>query len=872
MNPPALPPAGRWPAFAFRLLLVAVLMALLIQANRHYFFQSTLYEASDAAANSLSVLRAGHFQELHGNYSRWQFHHPGPAMFYGEAAAEGTLYRWLHLVPTPYNAQLLFTLLLAASFFAVGISVATRWMRSGLFVALVLAFAVLHFTGAGAEKLLLENWPPFTIPLVLFALLVTAASVGAGQGDDLPLLALAGCFLLHLHVAQPLFVAPMFLLAYVGLAWSCWRRRTLPAVPLVPAPSLVAAEPSSPPATVVPTTPAAPLPGRSALPWRVYRGAHRLALLIALLFALPLLVDLLSGSRSNFHQIVEHVRTHRGDHHTLLASVGYLLDFAVYRPSLPTTSDRYFPLSSWHDLVRFLVRHPEMMLAWLFALLSPLLPLAVRVWHGQDAPLLGSPMVATAAYQSPPGRWRFLGWLWVVWLASIGLTLYWGQIQDGDMYYFNAWFNYSIWFVLALLAAGALADALAAVLVRAERPLVWKTLVVALCAVAAVLTCTRHPASFRTTLYDTGENRAQERVVVAALENEPAGTARPKLLLFPHDAWDVATGIAVTLTRRGREADVLPYWGFMFGQNHVLPGWENYVTNPVETNPPFEVWHLVPRTVAPAAYAEFPLLHDYALVRGGLPVDPNPEFRLTTTGEKPNYQEYFLSGWTSAEGFGGSWTREKTSWIQFKPLPVPAGQDVSVTFDYAPYLVKGKRESQRIEAYFNGLSLGSLQVAAEEGGPNRFTIPAATWNKYATALLVLKFPDAITPREAVGENSDDLLAFKVRSITFSTAQPGNPAPPSTPSPEPSPSVDLAPVPVPSPILTPEPSPEPTPENTSTSPAPEPMASPEMENTPTPTPEPTAEPMFTPEPASPSPEPGAEPTPTSMPTPAAEPVG
>ena len=881
MNPLPFPPPRRWPAFAFRLLLIVGIVALLIQVNRHYFFQSSLYESSDQAANSLSVLRAEHWQEIHGNYSRWQFHHPGPAMFYGEAAAEALLYRWRHLVPTPYNAQILFTVLLAASFFAAGISVAARWMRSGVFVALALTFAVLHFTGANAGKVLLENWPPFVPTLIFFALLVATASVGAGQGEDLPLLALAGCFLLHLHVAQPLFVAPMFLLAYVGLAWSCWRRRTIIGAPV---PSTegngLGANSSVLDATASVLSPNTAIIRRSALPWRAYRGSHRLAVLIAGLFALPILVDLCYGASSNFHQIVEHVRTHHGDHHTLLASVGYLLDFAVYKPSLTTTSDKFFPPSVWNEVVRFLVRHPEMMLVWLLALLSPLLPLAVRIWRGQDTPLLGSPVVSTVAYQVPPGRWRFLGWLWAVWWLSVGLTLFWGQIQDGPMYYFNAWFDYSIWFVLALLAAGALADALAAVLARAERPLIWKTLVVTLCAGAAVVTCTRYPGTYRATVFDNEESRQQERVIDDALANEPAGTERPKLLVFPHEAWDTATGVALAIARHGRAASVLPYWEFMFGHDHALGDAEKYVSGPVETNPPYEVWHLVPRTLAPEAHTERSLLHNYVLVRGGLPIDPSREFRLTTTGENPNYQGYFVSGWTTAKGYDASWSRDKLTWMQFKPVPVPDGQDVEIVFDYSPYLVPGKRNAQRVEAYFNGLSLGSLQVTTEEGGPNRFTIPETSWNKYASAWLVLKFPDAITPREAVGEDSDDPLAFKVKTITFSTTRRENPAVPSSLPPEPSPSSGSSSSAGPSPVSTPEssptptlgPSPEPTPKNSPIAPSPAPRPSPGTESVPPPIPESTTEPPSSPEAPMSSPEPGVESVPVATPTPAAEPVG
>ena len=61
--------------------MVAIVTAL-VAINRHYFFETRLYEFADMAANSLEVLQAKKFELYYGNYSRWGFHHPGPALFY----------------------------------------------------------------------------------------------------------------------------------------------------------------------------------------------------------------------------------------------------------------------------------------------------------------------------------------------------------------------------------------------------------------------------------------------------------------------------------------------------------------------------------------------------------------------------------------------------------------------------------------------------------------------------------------------------------------------------------------------------------------------------------------------------------------------
>ena len=775
MSPLSPPPARRWFYYILRLLLIAAITTLLIRLNTGYFFHTASYESGDVAANSLSVLRAEHGQELYGNYSRWEFHHPGPAMFYGEGWAELVLFRWLHVVPAPYNAQVLFTLLLMSSFFAAGISIAARWLRSGMFVALALTLAVLDFAGPPAASLLLVNWPPYVVALTLFALLIAAASVAAGQGDDLPLLVLAGCFLLHMHVAQPLFVGPMFMLAYTGLCWSCWRRSRPTVVVTDTAPSFVPAPDSAAP---------------SAWPWRTYRWPHRWALLVAALFALPILVDLLSGKNSNFALIVEHLRTHQGEHYPYLTSLDYFLRFAVYQPSLPNAPKALAISATPQSVGHFIVHHPEMMGLWLAALLSPLLVVAVRVWRGRETPLLGSEAaVQPLVYASPVGRWRFLGCLWLVWAVSVGLTLVWGHIQDGELFYFNAWFDYSIWYTLALLAAGSLADVLDTLTFRSERPVLWRGLAVLLCAGLAGYTLHSHLGHFQ--IGEDVDLRRQVQHVAATLDNEPANTPRAKLLVFPRPAWEDAASIAVVLTRRDRPVFVLPNWDFMFGPGHFLADWKKYVSAPVEINTPFEIWHLVPSADAPVTADNRSLQAGYTLAPGGLPLDPSGGFTITCQGTNPNCLDYLCAGWSPPEGGGFCWTEDKMAWMQFQPRPVPHGMDVALVCDWTPHLVPGKRDAQRVKAFFNGLEIGSLRVADENDPPGRFVIPGEVWNKYPSALLVMELPDAISPREVSGSGDYRFLAFRVRSLTFA------PTPP-PPGAEPTPTPNATPVvPVPS---------------------------------------------------------------------------
>ena len=63
-------------------ILAAVLFAAILLNNSQLVFHSRQYESDDYAADSLQVIKAKHFRETLGQYSRYGFHHPGPAFFY----------------------------------------------------------------------------------------------------------------------------------------------------------------------------------------------------------------------------------------------------------------------------------------------------------------------------------------------------------------------------------------------------------------------------------------------------------------------------------------------------------------------------------------------------------------------------------------------------------------------------------------------------------------------------------------------------------------------------------------------------------------------------------------------------------------------
>lgn len=711
------------------LTLAVVVFLAMVWANGHYLFRAELYEHGDLAANSLQVRRAKGFRELYGQYSRWGFHHPGPAWFYVAAAGEAVFHDALGLVPTPYNGQLLGTAATLAFFFAAAVGTAARGVRSRWFLPLALTFATLHFAAAIGWMVFLWNWPPCLLVLPFLCLLVAAASVGAGRGEDLPLLVLAGGFLLHSHVAQPMFVLPLGFLAYAGLVWA----------------------------------------GRGAhfqdgvmvWPWRSFPRAHGLALGLAVLFALPVLIDLTRGSESNVARILAHRRAHAGERHPALDSVNYLLRFGVYKPYL-RGEELYRGGATPAETVRFVTAHGGLFALWLGA---GLVPAAAWAWgrrqRARDADR-GIPATGTVA-----ARGRFGVWLGACWALGVGLTLGWGVIQDGALFYFNGWFNHALFFVLALGAAAAGSVALERLTARLPAR-VSATLASALFLVPAALFAQR-AERFRGQYADDETSRLMARGVDAALAAQP-GETRRRFLTFTSPDWEAAVGVALQLERRGVPWRVPPGSGLIFGEEHSPDS--PLAGLPLEgAATPFRVWRVAFPAAALGVLAPSarPLVLGCALATDSPEVDPaagNAE--ITFTGGSESFAAHTLFGWATPDPDASyTWSVGATGTLCFRPRSVLAGSTVELSFDFFPALDPVKRPAQRLEVRFNGVDLGTWRVgAAEAGAPVRVTIPAAVWNAHPDALLLLGFPDAVSPAE-LGHGGDTRpLAFGFRRLTF----------------------------------------------------------------------------------------------------------
>ncbi len=200
----------------------AVLLVLLCVRNG-FLFSTRLYEDADMGANSILIEQARHFTLLVGNYSRDHFHHPGPAYMYVQAAGESLFWAWLHVVPTPWNGQLLAVFALNSMFLAMVAGVGYGWTRSlrgaAACFAVVVAFASVH------PAVLSSDWMPYLYVAAYLAFLVAAASVAAGQARDAWMLVLAGWFLIHGHACFLFFVPVIGVTVLAFGLWSRWRRR-----------------------------------------------------------------------------------------------------------------------------------------------------------------------------------------------------------------------------------------------------------------------------------------------------------------------------------------------------------------------------------------------------------------------------------------------------------------------------------------------------------------------------------------------------------------------------------------------------------------------------------------------------------------------
>ncbi len=196
-----------------------VVLAIALYRERR-LFTTPIYPWGDAALNSLLVIRAEHFEQLVGNYSRVGFHHPGPAFFYVQAAGIFVFRDVLHVAAGAYNAQLLGITVYVSALVGLATSSVYRSTRSA--GPAVLCFG-LFFVFAARGGLFAGDWFPTLYISTFFVFIVAAGGLAAGRTAEFSLATFAGAMLIEGHVSFLMFVGVTSMLA--AGAWYLVHRR-----------------------------------------------------------------------------------------------------------------------------------------------------------------------------------------------------------------------------------------------------------------------------------------------------------------------------------------------------------------------------------------------------------------------------------------------------------------------------------------------------------------------------------------------------------------------------------------------------------------------------------------------------------------------
>jgi hypothetical protein len=381
------------------LILTAAFVLLILVLNVQ-LFTHPIVEFSDYAANSLLVQQAKHFTLLTGHYSRWGFHHPGPFFLYLFALGEFVFYDALHVVPAPYNAQLLVTIIFNGILLYAALCVFRRHAKLSVPMALLVITVVtitvnasIH-SASGALSIMISNWMPDVLffPYLLFA--VSAASVMAGRTRDLPLLAFAGMILIHAHFAQFLFVGVIGGSAVVYIVVRAQRQGGL----------------------------------RTFL--SEARRSFAVAAAIVFVLALPPLLEIVLDRPNNLDAVLAYNRQFGYIRNNLFTAIDHFACFLLFVPAPETAIPKGLA-----GIMAMSLSRPEVVAYWLLFVLFFLFAVV--------APL----STAKADRRAP-----FLGYLALVTAASVLLFVYWGTRITGGFYAFNGAFAYSfhllLWFLL----------------------------------------------------------------------------------------------------------------------------------------------------------------------------------------------------------------------------------------------------------------------------------------------------------------------------------------------------------------------------------------------------------------------------------------
>ena len=808
-------------------LLTLGIVVAIVADGADFFFRRPYYEFWDLAANSLAINRAKHFVELYGSYSRWGFHHPGPVFFYVQAFGEWLFYDLLHLSPAPFNAQTLANLCVTTSFFVASVAAFSRWVSEAArrwFVPAALAVGAVHFGAVSrvpsydmllGSSVFSSAWTAHSWVFPFLCVVTAGASVAAGRGEDLVLLAVADGFLIHAHIASPLFVGPMTLLAYAGLLHTTMRREAG----------------------------AAETNGRVSLPvrwqkarrgvgsaWRAFPGTHVIALAILAVFALPIVIDLFLGDESNIHAVLMHMRSHHGEHKSFMRSLFYFGQFGAYRAYQV----------HFHEFKRFdkagayayLWLHRKIYAMWFIAILlaawtSAVRPALVALGRWRDD--------APAGAMSP--RTRLLAWAGAFLALSIVLTLYWGIIQDGGMFYYSGWINFAIYYFGLLIILAEFSSVLAAAIPRWKNGALlaspaWRWIERFVPAGVVAFACFMEAGRFRVSDPTPWINRTMHESFVQVVQDAKARNPKGiKMLKFPILTWPTLTGLALEMQREGQpfmvasihpvafppslglrattrqEEEIMEVWHFKVGRHYKL-----WVSGVPKWFVPFG--NLLKDQLAEAKRTKsaegepmfYPLLDDVEL-RISLPrLDPNVaggsslDFRKHDNAEKDESYGYYrhkdysvllqelgsnhgcvLYGFSEPEDWG-MWNEGPGAALRLRGAPVRVGDDVEICLDAHPFLAPLAHVTQQhLFLSVDGTQVGPPTCLTEDDEVI-YRVPGTFWNRTlgrdAGAALVFRFPDIASPADTDPDGNSDTrqLGVGLRGIRFRAVPAEHPQP------------------------------------------------------------------------------------------------
>jgi hypothetical protein len=577
--------------------IAALVFTVIVLKINHKLFTTSINEYHDYAANTLQIEDAKHFRTLLGNYSQWGFHHPGPVFFYLLALGEVLFHDWFRLVPAVMNAQLVTVIILNSTFLFAAIGIFAQHSRSRLFVPVAIVSSiyfiyVINQTVPGSA--LTSVWMPHVL-LFPFLLFVTAcASVAAGKAEHLSMMTLAGLMLLHGHVAQPLFVCPLAIIALAAL----WHTR-----------------------------------GRQVGLWRFLRVSRRtlwISAALIVLFALPIVLEVMIHRPNNIQHILIHISTHPGAQYGWGRALKYETSFVTFVVDTAVALQR--PSAG---LISAGGSHPYVAVYWCLCC------------------FLAGLTLATLSHRRTPLA-VFIKWLLVQLVVVMLLFFYWSTRISGAQFSFHGYFFYSLQlifiFVMVFILLGDVAPSLN-----------WLTVTTLSCTASLFMLMAK--PYFRNTeagFEETGQ-------MIASL---PADLGMVRFQ-FPHDDWDSIVGVASHMKREGHPFCVTDnYWSLFFGTENVCGSDMTRLKNLIFTRKP--------------RACEMPCR---TLVKGpnfALQLSPYPwlnvPFQIENDGSNSLNENFF---WDS----GGLWTTKKST-IHF--LLTPEFKQDPIKIHIAGYVIPGR--------------------------------------------------------------------------------------------------------------------------------------------------------------------------------------